>query len=63
MNAGTVFKRVWLLERHVKTCNGGEIKHVWKGGVFEPKKNIKQCLADFGFDTLKHDFFPVSCGL
>ena len=32
------FKQVWHLDKHVKTCNGGEIKHVWSGGVFEPKK-------------------------
>ena len=53
------FKHVGHLDKHVKTCNGSEIKHVWSGGVFEPKKNIKQSLADFGFDTSNHNFlFP-----
>ena len=35
------FNQVINLDRHVKTCNGGEIKHIWSGGVYEPKKNIK----------------------
>ena len=36
------FDRVENLTDHVKICSGGVIKHVWKGGVYEPKKNIKQ---------------------
>ena len=44
------------LDKHVKICNGGEIKHIWTGGMFNPPKNIKQCLFDFGFDVSNHDF-------
>ena len=32
------FDQVCHLDRHIKTCNGGEIKHVWKGGIYELKK-------------------------
>ena len=48
------FDHVCNLDRHIKTCNGGEIKHVWKGGVYNPKK--KQQLAEYGFDVSNHDF-------
>ena len=50
------FNKVYILDTHVKTYNGDEIKHVWAGGVFEPKKYIKQSLADFGFNVSNHDF-------
>ena len=53
------FDHVGSLDQHVKICNGGEIKHVWKGGIYNPKKSIKQRLAEYGFDVTKHSFlFP-----
>ena len=30
---------------HIKICDGTSIKHVFKGGVYEPKANIKQRLC------------------
>ena len=53
------FDHVSNLDQHVKICSGGVIKHVWKGGVYEPKKNIKQQLVEFGINVSNHDFlFP-----
>ena len=50
------FNQVCHLDRHVKTCNGDEIKHIWSGGIYKPTKNIKQRLAAFDIDVSKHDF-------
>ena len=53
------FDHVGHLDDHVKTCNGGEIKHAWKAGVYNLPKNIKQRRAEYGFDVTKHSFlFP-----
>ena len=58
-NVGVVLINPSHLDKHVKTCNGDEIKHIWSGGVYKPQINIKQSLAAFDIDVSKHDFlFP-----
>ena len=53
------FKKSKHLDMHIKTCDRTLIKHVWKGGVYEPKMNIKKRLEGFGIDTSKHNcLFP-----
>ena len=53
------FDKPCHLNDHVKICNGGEVKHIWTGGVYEPKQSIKQSLTECGIDVPKHDFiFP-----
>ena len=50
------FKNNKDLDKHIKTCNIGTVMHKWCGGVYELPKNIKQCLASYGFDVSNHDF-------
>ena len=40
----------------MKICVGKLIKHVWRGGVYSPKMNIKKRLEALGLDTSAHNF-------
>ena len=39
-----------------KICDGNLVTRVWKGGVYNPKMNIKKRFEALGFDTSKHNF-------